>query len=213
MSDLGNLLPALVRGAILTIILCAVSGSIGTIIGLVLGVGRSSPLLPVRFISAIYPNFIRGIPVLVLLFFIYFALPLLFPALALDRSYVAVAGLSIYTGAYMAEIFRGSIEAVPTGQSEAAEALGMRYIQKMRYVVLPQAMKIAVPPGIGFLISLVKASSLVSIIGYVDLTYAGKIASTRNQEPLTTFIIVAILYFIISYPISLLGRWYERRLV
>ncbi|MGH3098589.1 MAG: amino acid ABC transporter permease [Streptosporangiales bacterium] len=213
MGDLGNYLPALIRGAILTIILCAVSGSIGTIIGLVFGVGRSSPLLPVRFISAIYPNFIRGIPVLVLLFFIYFALPLLFPALALDRSYVAVAGLSIYTGAYMAEIFRGSIEAIPAGQSEAAEALGMSYVQKMRHVILPQAMKIAVPPGIGFLISLVKASSLVSIIGYVDLTYAGKIASTRNQEPLTTFIIVAVLYFIISYPISLLGRWYERRLV
>lgn len=86
MGDLGNYLPALIRGAILTIILCVVSGSIGTAIGLVFGVGRSAPLWPVRFISAIYPNFIRGIPILVLLFFIYFALPLLFPALALDRA-------------------------------------------------------------------------------------------------------------------------------
>jgi|SRR5699024_155095 len=212
MSEAFKYLPALIDGAIITIVICALSGAIGTVIGLVFGVGRSAPLWPVRFVFAIYPNFIRGIPILVLLFFLYFALPIMFPLLAFDRSIVAVAGLSIYAGAYLAEIFRGSIEAIPKGQSEASAALGMGYVRKMWHVVLPQAMKIAVPPAIGFLISLVKASSLVSVIGYVDLTYASKIASTRTQDPLTMFVIAAILYFVISYPISLLGRWYERKL-
>jgi len=90
------------------------------------------------------------------------------------------------------------IQAVPRGQLEAAEALGMRYGQKMRHVILPQALKIAVPPAIGFLIALVKASSLVSVIGYTDLTRAGKIITSQNHAPLATFIVVAALYFLIS---------------
>jgi polar amino acid transport system permease protein len=136
----------------------------------------------------------------------------MFPTATLSRAVTAIVGLSVYAGAYMAEIFRGSIEAIPRGQLEAAEALGMHYLQKMRFVILPQALKIAVPPAIGFLIALVKASSLVSVIGFTDLTRAGRIITSQNQAPLATFIIVAALYFIISYPISLFGRWYERRL-
>jgi polar amino acid transport system permease protein len=88
----------------------------------------------------------------------------------------------------------------------------MHYMQKMRYVILPQAMKVAIPPAIGFLIALVKASSLVSVIGSTDLTRAGRIITSQNHLPLNTFVVVAALYFLISYPISLLGRWYERRL-
>ena len=83
---------------------------------------------------------------------------------------------------------------------------------KLRYVVLPQALKVAVPPGIGFLVALVKATSLTSVIGYVELTRAGRITSTINQEPIATFLIVGALYFVVCYPISLVGRWYERRL-
>ena len=211
-SGFGQYLPSLLHGALLTIYLCVVSGVIGTLLGLIVGTARSSPIRSVRWLSAVYTNFIRGIPILIILLFMYFSMPLLFPAATFSRGFTAIVGLSIYAGAYMAEIFRGSIEAVPKGQLEAAEALGMHYFYKMRYIVLPQAMKIAVPPAIGFLIALVKASSLVSVIGYIDLTKAGKIATTLNEKPLTTFVIVAALYFVISYPISLLGRWYERRL-
>jgi polar amino acid transport system permease protein len=143
----------------------------------------------------------------------YFAIPLLMPAATFSRGFTAIVGLSVYAGAYMAEIVRGSIEAIPKGQTEAAQALGMKYVLRLRYIILPQAMKIAVPPGIGFLISLVKASSLVSVIGYIELTKAGRIVSTLNQEPLLTFLVVAALYFLLSYPIALFGRWYERRLV
>ena len=160
----------------------------------------------------IYPTFIRGIPILIILFFLYYAIPLMFPYATFSQGVTAVVGLSVYAGAYMAEIFRGSIQAVPKGQLEAAEALGMHYVQKMRYVILPQALKIVVPPGIGFLIALVKASSLVSVIGYTDLTRAGKIVTSQNHAPLSTYLVVALLYFVISYPLSRLGRWYETRL-
>ncbi len=210
--DFGTFLPPLVRGAGLTIFLCLISGSIGTLIGLVVGIARSSPWRVLRWTAAVYTNFIRGIPILIILLFSYFVLPLMFSAATFSRGVTAIAGLSIYAGAYIAEIFRGSIEAIPRGQLEAAEALGMHYVSEMRYIVLPQAMKIAVPPLVGFLIALVKASSLVSVIGYTDLTRAGQIITSQNQLPLTTFVIVAAFYFAISYPISLFGRWYERRI-
>lgn len=213
MFDFGEFTPPLLRGAALTIMICVVSGALGTLLGLIFGIARSSPLRLVRWGASIYTNFIRGIPILIILLFMYFALPLMFPAATLSRGVTAVVGLSVYAGAYMAEIFRGSIEAVPNGQLEAAEALGMQYLLKMRYIVMPQALKIAVPPAVGFLIALVKASSLVSVIGFTDLTRAGRIITAQNQLPLTTYLIVAVLYFVISYPISRFGRWYERRLV
>ncbi|MGH3440105.1 MAG: amino acid ABC transporter permease, partial [Sciscionella sp.] len=128
------------------------------------------------------------------------------------KEVTAVIGLSVYAAAYIGEIVRGSIRAVPRGQNEAAEALGMNYYVKVRYIVLPQAMRIVLPPGIGFLISLVKASALASVIGYIELTKEGHIISTLNEQPLNVFLVVAALYFIISYPLALLGRWCERRL-
>lgn len=210
--DFIEYLPPLLRGAGLTLAICAASGIIGSLIGILLGAAKTSPSRIARWISTIYVSFIRGVPILIILLFTYFALPLMAPSLTFSRELTAVLGLSIYSGAYMAEIVRGGIQAVPKGQSEAAEALGMHYFSKVRYVIFPQAMKIAVPPGIGFLIALVKASSLVSVIGFVDLTRAGRIVTTMNQEPLTTFLIVAAFYFAISYPISLFGTWYERRL-
>ena len=214
MNNAGFLqfLPPLLRGTELTLMLVGVSGVVGTILGLVFGMARIAPVPPLRWVAAVYINFLRGQPILIILLFIYFALPLLFPLATFNRGFTAIVALSVYAGAYMAEIFRGSIEAIPKGQEEAAEALGMGYFLKFRHVILPQAIKIAAPPAIGFLISLVKASALVSVIGFIELTKAGRIISTINQEPLQTFLVVAALYFIVSYPISLLGRWYERRL-
>lgn len=204
--------PPLLDGMWLTVYLVVASGLVGTVLGMALGVARTSPIRLLRAVSAVYIGFIRGQPTLIILFFAYFVLPLMFPALSLSRGFAAVAGLSVYAGAYIAEIVRGSILAVPRGQTEAASALGIGYFRRLWYVVLPQAMRIAVPPGIGFLVSLVKATSLTSVIGYVELTRAGRITSTINQEPIVTFLIVAALYFVVCYPISVVGRWYERRL-
>jgi polar amino acid transport system permease protein len=213
-GDFGmeNMRP-LLEGAKLTLFLVATSGLFGGIIGLVFGLARVAPLAPIRWLAALYVNFVRGQPVLIILLFLYFAMPLMMPSITVDRGPTAIVGLSVYAGAYFAEIIRGAIEAVPRGQAEAASALGMGYLLRYRYIILPQAMKGAVPPAIGFLISLVKASSLVSVIGYVELTKAGRIVSTLNQEPLLTFLVVAALYFVLSYPIALFGRWYEGRLV
>lgn len=212
MFDFSTYLSPLLRGAWLTVVLLLLSGAFGTVIGVVFGMLRSAPFAPLRWLAAVYTNFIRGIPILIILLFLYYAIPLMFPYATFSQGVTAIIGLTVYAGAYMAEIFRGSIQAIPRGQLEAAEALGLHYGHKMRHVVLPQALKIAVPPAIGFLIALVKASSLVSVIGYTDLTRAGKIVTSQNHAPLSTYVVVAALYFVISFPLSRLGHWYERRL-
>jgi len=204
-------LEPLFRGALWTIALCMSSGFIGTVVGLVLGLAATSPSRVARWVSTIYVNIVRGIPLLIIIFFAYFGIPLMFPLLELSAFATAVIALSVFAAAYMAEIFRGSINAVAKGQSEAAEALGLSYRLRYRYVIMPQAMKIAVPPGIGFLIALVKDSSLVTVIGFIELTRAGTIVSNLTADPITTYSIVAVYYFVICYGISLLGRWYETR--
>jgi len=202
---------SLLRGAMWTIILCVVSGSLGTVLGLILGVAATSPSRIARWISALYVHVIRGIPLLVIVFFAYFGIPLMFPSLDLSAFVTAVIALTVFAAAYMAETFRGSINAVPRGQFEAAGALGLSYLRTYRYVVLPQAMRIAVPPAIGFLIALIKDSSLVTVIGFLELTHAGTTVSNLTADPITTYSVVAALYFLVCYGVSRLGRWYERR--
>lgn len=212
MFDFGLYLPPLLDGAVVTVGLVAVSGFLGTVLGLVFGVARSAPLAPIRWLAGVYTNFIRGVPILIILLFLYYAIPMMFPYATFSQNITAVVGLSVYAGAYMAEIFRGSIQAIPRGQREAAEALGLRYVKRMRYVILPQAMKIVIPPAVGFLIALVKASSFVTVISATDLTRAGEIVTSQNHQPLETWLVVAAIYFVVTYPLSLLGRWFERRL-
>jgi polar amino acid transport system permease protein len=202
---------SLLRGAGWTLALCATSGVLGTILGMVLGLAATSPIRVARWIASVYVYFIRGIPLLILVFFAYFGIPLMFPNVTLSAFTTAIIALTAFSAAYLAEIFRGSINAVPKGQLEAASALGLGYAHKYRYVVLPQAMRIAVPPGIGFLIALIKDSSLVTVIGFIELTHAGTIVSNLTADPITTYSVVAALYFVICYGVSRLGRWYENR--
>lgn len=204
-------LASLLKGALWTVALCLSSGIIGTVLGLLLGLASTSPSRIARAVSRIYVSFVRGIPLLIIIFFAFFGIPLVFPGFEPSAFLTGVIALSVFAAAYMAEIFRGSIGAVAKGQSEAAEALGLGYLLKYRYVILPQAMKIAVPPGIGFLIALVKDSSLVTVIGFIELTHAGSIVSNLTADPITTYAVVAALYFIICYGISWLGQAYERR--
>ncbi|MEO6881403.1 MAG: amino acid ABC transporter permease [Mycobacteriaceae bacterium] len=204
-------LESLGRGALWTLALCATSGVIGTILGAILGLAATSPSRIARWVAGIYVYFIRGIPLLVIVFFAYFGLPLLLPNLSLSAFMTAVIALTVFTAAYMAENFRGSINAVPKGQWEAADALGLGYTNKLRFVILPQARQIVVAPAIGFLIALVKDSSLVTVIGFVELTQSGTIISNLTANPILTYSVVAAFYFVICYALSRLGRWYERR--
>lgn len=202
---------SLLRGAAWTIALCVSSGVIGTGAGLVLGLAATSPSRTARWVSRVYVTFVRGIPLLIIIFFAFFGIPLMFPGFEPSAFVTGVIALSVFAAAYLAEIFRGSIDAVAKGQSEAAEALGLSYWLKYRYVIMPQAMKVAVPPGIGFLIALVKDSSLVTVIGFIELTHAGTIVSNLTADPITTYTVVAAFYFVICYGISRLGRAYERK--
>lgn len=202
---------SLLHGALWTILLCVTSGALGTLFGLVLGVAATSPSRVARWLATAYVYLVRGIPLLVIVFFAYFGIPLMFPAVSLSAFLTAVIALTAFATAYMAEVFRGSINAVPHGQTEAAQALGLSYRRRLRHVILPQAMRIAVPPGIGFLIALIKDSSLVTVIGFVELTHAGSIVSNLTAQPITTYLVVAALYFVICYGVSRLGSWYETR--
>lgn len=203
---------ALLRGAVWTIVISAISGGIGTIAGVLLAIGATSRMRIARWLCSAYVYLIRGIPLLILIFFAYFGLPLAFPLLQISPFLTAVIALSVFAAAYMAEVFRGSIVAIDVGQQEAAQALGLGYWKEQIFVVLPQAFKIAIPPGIGFLISLVKDSSLVTVIGFVELTTAGGIISNLTAAPIKTYLIVAAFYFVICYAMSRFATYCEGKL-
>jgi polar amino acid transport system permease protein len=211
-DDLAQYVLPLANGAAMTAILCIIAGVAGSLIGLIVGMARASSIGLVRWISAIYTNFLRGIPLLIILFFTYFALPLLVPGAIFSQLVSGAIGLTLFVSAYIAEVVRGSIESVSKGQFEAADALGMGYFLKFRYVIMPQAMRVIVPPWVGILLAMIKDSSLVSVIGFVELTQAGKIIGTKTMEPLLAFALVGAVYFFICSPLSRFGRWYEKRL-
>jgi polar amino acid transport system permease protein len=211
-ADFIQFLPALGKGAVTTAILCIIAGVAGSVLGLIIGIMRSSSWAVVRWISAIFTNFLRGIPLLIILLFTYFALPLLIPGAIFSQLVSGAIGLTLFVSAYIAEVVRGSIESVPKGQFEAAEALGMNFGLKFRYIIMPQAMRVIVPPWVGIILAMIKDSSLVSVIGLVELTQAGKIVGTSTMEPLVAFVLVGAVYFVICFPLGHFGRWYEKRL-
>lgn len=191
-------------------VLVALSAAAGIILGFLIGLGETSSVKVLRIICVAYVNFVRGIPLLVIIFFIYFGAPLVVPSMAADAFTSALVALTVYAAAYIAEIIRGSISAVAIGQFEAALAVGLGYVSRMRYVILPQAMRLVVAPLISFLIVLIKESALVSVIGFVDLMKAAANVSASTQEPLIVYSITAVIYILLCLALSLVGRRYER---
>lgn len=200
------------QGALVTVQICVLSVLFGGALGIVIGLMSNGTVCALRWVAAIYVAVIRGIPVLLIIFFVYFGIPLLVPGSSLSEYWAAVIALSVFASAYIGELVRGSIQAVPRGQFEAAEALGLSYVERMRWVILPQAARVIVPPGVGFLVVLIKDSSLVAVIGLIELTRAGNVVSSLTADPITTYLIVGAGYFVICYMLSALGRRYERRL-
>lgn len=148
---------------------------------------------------------------LIVLFLIYFG----FPAVAFEVSSLAAAVISmtIYVSAYLGEIWRGAIQSVPKAQWEAAECLALTRIQRMGWVILPQAVKIATPPTVGFLVQIVKNTSLVSVVGFVELSRAAQLINNSIFEPFKIYLIVAVLYFCLCFPLSFWSRRLERNAV
>ncbi len=193
-----------------TLVLTAGAFLFGGVIGLAVALLRVSRSRPLRWAAIGYIRLLQGTPLLLQLFLVFFGSDLL--GFGLGAYLSAILGLSLNAGAFLGEIWRGAIEAVPAGQSEAARALGLGFGARMLRVVAPQALRIATAPTVGFLVNLVKSTSLASIIGFVELTRAGQMLNNATFRPFTIFGIVAALYFLLCWPLTLASRQLEARL-
>ncbi|HOA99760.1 MAG TPA: amino acid ABC transporter permease [Candidatus Atribacteria bacterium] len=203
-------LPALLVGALATLRITALSIAVGLVIGLGAGLARVWPNSFLRSISSAYIELIRGTPLLVQIFLVYFGLPAL--GLNLDPFVAGVLAMGINSGAYVGEIVRGGIESIAQGQMEAALSLGMSWWQSMYYVVLPQALFRILPSLGNEFIALLKDSSLVSTIAIAELTRTGQIIITRTFKSFEIWVGVALFYFIMTYAISRAVKYSEKRM-
>jgi polar amino acid transport system permease protein len=203
-------LVTLIVAARWTILVSAMAFSFGGIAGFVVALGRTSRSAPLRWLTAGYIQIIQGTPVLIVLFLSYYGFSI--AGLKLSPLFAAALAMTIYASAYLGEIWRGCIQAVPTGQWEASSSLAMNRWQQLRHVVLPQALRLAVPPTVGFSVQIVKNTSITSIIGLVELTRAGQLINNSVFQPFQVFILVAFVYFVLCFPLSVTAKRLERRL-
>ncbi len=202
--------PLLLMGAAVTIEITAVSVALGFFIGLVVGVARISSYKVLRILAAIYADCIRGTPLLVQIFLIYFALPIATGA-RVDPFAAAVLACGINSGAYVSEIFRAGIQAIDPGQMEAGRSLGLTWGQTMRYIILPQAIKNILPPLGNEFIAMLKDSSLVSVIGFEELTRRGQLIIAQTYGSFEIWLTVAALYLAMTLAISRLIAYLEAK--
>jgi polar amino acid transport system permease protein len=193
-----------------TIALSAAAFIGGGALGLAIALARVSRRRTLRWLAIGYIRLFQGTPLLLQLFLVFFGADMI--GLPLGPWLSAVLGLSLNAGAFLGEIWRGAIQAVPRGQSEAAAALGLHDWPRMLRVVLPQALRIAVPPTVGFLVNLIKSTSLAAIIGFVELTRAGQQLNNATFRPFMIFGTVALIYFLLCWPLTLASFRLERRL-
>ena len=200
----------LLNGLVWTAVLSLLAFAGGGLLGFTVALGRVYGPKVTRQLVMLYIKLVQGTPLLVLLSLAYFGLPAL--GFNIQPLTAAGLGLSIYVSAYLGEIWRGCIESVPRAQAEAAECLALHWGQRLVHVILPQAAKIATPPTVGFMVQIVKNTSLASAIGFVELARAGQVINNSTFQPFVIFVLVAALYFCICYPLSVLSRRLERRL-
>ncbi len=191
---------------VLLSLIAFVGGAIG---GLAVALARTADNLVAQRLATAFIQVFQGTPLLIQLFLVFFGAPIL----GVDVSpWVAVGvALVLNTSAFLGEIWRGSIQAVPRGQWEAAEALGLHYADRMQHVVLPQAWKIALPPTVGYMVQVIKGTSLAAIIGFAEITRAGQIINNATFQPLLVFSVVGAIYFALCWPLSLWAGHIERR--
>ena len=201
----------LLTGLKWTLALSAVAFMCGCVAGLLVALARTSGIRFVERLTAAYIAVFQGTPLLMQLFVVYYGLALI--GIQMDAWAAVSVGLTLHASAFLGEIWRGSIEAVPRGQSEAAKALALGYVSRMKDVILPQAIRISLPATIGFLVQLIKGTSLASIVGFTELTRAGNIISNQIFQPLTVFGVVGILYFLMCCPLTIYGAHLERKFV
>jgi polar amino acid transport system permease protein len=192
-----------------TLALTAMAFVGGAVIGMIIAVLRVTRFAPLRWLGVVYVQFVQGIPLLAWLFVFYFGLAIV--GLPVLPWIAAAAAFSIYGGAFLGEIWRGALQAIPKTQWEAGAALGLGFGEQLRYVIVPQAVRIAVPPTVGFLVQLIKNTSLAAIIGFVELTREGQLTTASTFQPFTVYMTVAGLYFLLCFPLSQWSRSLERK--
>ncbi|RST77179.1 amino acid ABC transporter permease [Siminovitchia acidinfaciens] len=203
-------LPLLLKGTLITLQITFISLAISLVFGVFVALARISNIFILNKIASVYISIIRGTPLLVQLMYVYFVLPEL--GLKLTPFASAIIGLALYESAYLAEIYRGGIQSVAKGQLEAAYAIGMNYSQAMKRVILPQAFKNVLPAVGNSAILLLKNSSLTSFIAVNELMHTGELLATSTFRSLEIFTLVAAIYWILHYPMTILVKQMERKM-
>lgn len=202
---LSAVFSAIAVGLPMTAILTVVGFVLGALIAFPVAAARTSALGWVRWLAGSYVEIARGVPPIVWLFLLFFGLNQF--GIQMQSLAAAIVGLGIIAGAYLAEIYRSGLKAVPTAQREAAQALSLSRVAAFVHVTLPQAMVTVIPLAIAYFIGLLKDSAVASVIGVQDVTAAAVAVSKRSFEGLTIFIVCGLVYLIISFPVAMLGRW------
>ncbi len=200
----------LIMAARWTILLSILAFVFGGLAGLVLAVARIAPWKPVRFVVSLWIQVIQATPMLMLLLLFYFGINML--GVRIDAWTAAVLAFTIGTSAFLAEIWRGCIQAVPKGQWEAAKALALDFRLTLALVVIPQAVRMALPPTVGYMVQVVKGTSLAALIGFTELAKAGHQMNTVTFQPVAVFGTVSLIYFSMCFPLSMLARHLEKKL-
>lgn len=201
----------LLQGLGWTIVISLMGFVGGTVIGLPIALGRASKSRWLRVLSGAYVQIVQGIPLPVIMFVVFFGMSIYgFSVSALSAAAVA---MSLFSSAYMGEIWKACLLAVPRTQREAAECLALSPVQSFIHVIMPQALRIAVPPTVGFLVQIVKNSSYSVVIGFFDLTYSAKVLNNATFQPFVIFTFAAALYFVVCFPLSFVARRFELKLL
>jgi len=206
---LADILAGLWTGFQWTILLSLLAFVLGGIVGLLILFARITKSRALQWFARIYIEVFQGTPLLMQLFMLFFGIALL--GIDVSAWLAAAVGLTLFTSAFLAEIWRGCVEAISKGQWEASASLAFNYREQMRYVILPQAMRIAIPPTVGFSVQVVKGTAVASIIGFTELTKTGTMIANATFDPFLVYGLVALGYFLLCWPLSLLARLLEHR--
>ena len=193
-----------------TLALTAIAFAGGGLVGLAVALLRVSAIAPLRWIGTIYVHAVQGTPLLAWLFVFFFGLSIV--GVEVSPWVAAAAAYSIYAGAFLGEIWRGCLQAIPKTQWEAGASLGLGLSAQLRYIIIPQAIRLGIPPTVGFLVQLIKNTSLAAVIGFVELTREGQLTTAVTFRPFTVYLTVAALYFALCFPLTQVSRRLERRL-
>jgi len=193
-----------------TVVLSLIAFVGGGLVGALLLVARLTRIGWVERAIGAYVQLFQGTPLLMQLFLAYFGIGLF--GINVSPWVSVTLALTLYTSAFLTEIWRGCVAAIPKGQWEAAQSLALSFGEQLRHVVFPQALRIAIPPTVGFMVQVIKGTALASVVGFVELTRAGNMISNVTYQPFTVFACVALMYFALCYPISLYAKFLERKI-